>query len=155
MKFDRVNQYVQTGANIGVILSILFLAWQVSRTELLMKAQTRSTMAAQSAGLLFGEASNAELASVVRRSYAGEELSADDRFRLERLLQAYFRHWEDAHYQYRLGLYDDQEYSGQREAWRLRLSRPGVADFWCRGRANYSPAFVATIDDLLVKECAQ
>ena len=38
MKFERVNQYLQTGANVGVILSILFLALQISRTEDVMKA---------------------------------------------------------------------------------------------------------------------
>ena len=155
MNLDRVNQYVQTGANIGVILSILFLAWQISRTELVMQAQTRGALAQQASSLLYGEASDADLASIVRRSYAGEELSPDDQFRLERLLQAYFRHWENAHYLYRLGLYDIEEYNGQREAWRARLSRPGVADFWCRGRHLYSATFVASIDDLLERECAQ
>ena len=81
MNLDRVNQYVQTGANIGVILSILFLAWQISRTELVMQAQTRGALAQQASSLLYGEASDADLASIVRRSYAGEELSPDDQFR--------------------------------------------------------------------------
>ncbi len=155
MKFDRVNEYLQTGANIGVILSILFLALQVSRTEDVMKAQTRSTLASQSTALLFAEAADADLASIVRRRYAGEELSADDSFRYERLLQAYFRYWEDAHYQYRLGLYDDQEFSRQREAWRGRLQRPGVKDIWCRWRSFHSAPFANAVDELLERKCNQ
>jgi hypothetical protein len=153
MKFDRVNELLQTGANIGVILSILFLALQISRTEDVMKAQTRSTLASQSAALLFGEADNADLASIVRRSYGREELTADERFRLDRLLQAYFRHWESTHYQYRVGLFDKEEYSRLREAWRLRLARPGVADFWCSSRIAYSVAFATAIDNLLAEKC--
>jgi hypothetical protein len=153
MKFERVNQYLQTGANIGVILSILVLALQVSRTEDVMKAQTRSTLASQSATLLFGEADNAELANIVRRSYGGEGLTADERFRLDRLLQAYFRHWESTHYQYRAGLFDEEEYTRLREAWRVRLARPGVADFWCGGRIAYSVAFSTAIDNLLERKC--
>ncbi len=153
MKFERVNQYLQTGANIGVILSILVLALQISRTEDVMKAQTRSTLASQSSALLFGEADNAELANIVRRSYASEDLTADERFRLERLLQAYFRHWESTHYQYRVGLFDEEEYSRVREAWRMRLARPGVRELWCGGRANYSAAFVSAIDNLLERKC--
>jgi hypothetical protein len=153
MKFERVNQYLQTGANIGVILSILFLALQISRTEDVMKAQTRSTLASQSATLLFGEADNAELANIVRRSYDSEDLTADESFRLERLLQAYFRHWESTHYQYRVGLFDEEEYSRVREAWRVRLARPGVRELWCGGRAVYSAAFVSAIDNLLERQC--
>lgn len=153
MKFERVNQYLQTGANVGVILSILFLALQISRTEDVMKAQTRSALSSRSIELLTGEAANAELANIVRRSYDQEELSADERFRLDRLLQAYFRGWEDVQYQYRAGLFDEDEYRGLREAWRLRLARPGVADFWCSGRGNYSAAFVSAIDELLEREC--
>jgi hypothetical protein len=155
MKFERVNQYLQTGANIGVILSILFLALQISRTEDVMKAQTRSTLASQSSALLFGEANNAELANIVRKSYDREDLTADERFRLERLLQAYFRHWESTQYQYRVGLFDEEEYSRVREAWRLRLARPGVRELWCGGRTNYSALFVAAIDDLLNRQCDQ
>lgn len=153
MKFDRVNQYLQTGANIGVILSILFLALQVSRTEGVIKAQTRTAVASHATALLFGEASNADLASIVYRSYAGEELSDEDSFRLARLMQAYFRSWEDIHYQYRVGLFDEEAYSRVREAWRLRLARPGVREVWCSARGSYSEAFVGDIDEILVRKC--
>ena len=153
MQFERVNQYLQTGANIGVILSILFLALQISRTEDVMKAQTRSTLSSRSIEMLWGEGVNADLANIVRRSYDREELSADERFRLDRLLQAYFRGWEDVQYQYRAGLFDEDEYSRLREAWRLRLARPGVADFWCSGRSVYSAALVTVIDELLERKC--
>ena len=153
MKFDRVNQYLQTGANIGVILSILFLALQISRTEDVIKAQTRSAISSRSIELLFGEASNADLASIVYRSHAGEELSAEDSLRLARLTQAYFRQWEDVQYQYRAGLFDEDEYRGLREAWRQRLARPGVRELWCSGRASYSATIVAAIDELLERKC--
>lgn len=153
MKFDRVNQFLQTGANVGVILSILFLALQISRTEDVMKAQTRTALASRSIELLAGEAVNADLANIVRRSFDGGELSADERFRLDRLHQAYFRGWEDVHYQYRVGLFDEEEYSRLREAWRARLARPGVAEFWCSMRSYYSAAFVRAVDELLERKC--
>lgn len=153
MQFERVNQYLQTGANIGVILSILILALQISRTEDVIKAQTRSALASRSIELLTGEAVNGDLANIVRRSFDREELSADERFRLDRLHQAYFRGWEDVHYQYRVGLFDEEEYSHLREAWRARLARPGVADFWCLMRSYYSAAFVSAIDHLLERKC--
>ena len=82
-------------------------------------------------------------------SYDGEELSPDDRFRWDRISRAYFRYWENAHYQYRNGLYDEDEFAGAREAWKSRLSRPGVAAIWCDAEEMYSPEFVAEIERLL------
>lgn len=153
MNLDRTNQSLQVVANVGVILSILLLVFQLSRNEDVMKAQTRNALATESSHLLASEALNADLANIVRRSYDREPLSIDEVFRLERLLQAYFRHWENVDYQYRMGLYDKEEYSQQREAWRVRLARPNVAEFWCGGRAMYSAAFVESVDGLLHVKC--
>ena len=41
MNLDRVSQGVQLAANVGVILSIMFLAYQIGEQRELMKAQTR------------------------------------------------------------------------------------------------------------------
>jgi len=41
MNIDRVSQGVQLAANAGVILSIVFLAYQIGEQRELMKAQTR------------------------------------------------------------------------------------------------------------------
>lgn len=149
MNLDRVSQGVQLAANIGIILSIMFLAWQISENRDLTRAQTRSAIASESAGLLSNEALYADLASIVYRSNQGEELSAEEQFRLERLTLSYFRMWENAHYQYRNGLYDEAEFAGARNAWKVRLNRPRVTEIWCRTRVNYSPVFVADMATLL------
>lgn len=149
MNLDRVSQGVQLAANVGVILSIMFLAYQIGEQRELMKAQTRTAISSELIGLLVSEATDESLLSAERRSNDGEELSADDRFRLDRISRAYFRYWENAHYQYRNGLYDETEFAGSREGWKYRLSRPGVAASWCDSEKLYSPEFVAEIERLL------
>ena len=149
MNIDRMSQSVQLAANLGVILSIVFLAYQIGEQRELMKAQTRTAISSEVIGLLVSEATNESLLSAERRSNDGEMLSPDDRFRLDRLSRAYFRYWENAHYQYRNGLYDETEFAGSRAAWKFRLSRPGVAAIWCDAEQMYSPEFVAEIERLL------
>jgi hypothetical protein len=149
MNLDRVSQSVQLAANVGVILSIMFLAYQIAEQRELMKAQTRSALSSEVIGLLVSEATDDGLVSSLRRSNAGDELSPDDRFRLDRISRAYFRYWENAHYQYRNGLYDETEFAAQREGWKSRLSRPGVAVIWCDSVEMYSLEFVAEIERLL------
>lgn len=116
MKLDRLSQGVQVAANLGVILSIMFLAYQISENRELTRAQTRNAIATSTISLLSSEALDADLASLVRRNNDAEELSADEQFRLERWMYSYFRLWEDAHYQYRNGLYDEAEFAGARAA---------------------------------------
>lgn len=149
MNLDRVSQGVQLAANVGVILSIMFLAYQIGEQRELMKAQTRTAISSEVIGLFVSEATDEGLVNAERRSNDGEELSPDDRFRLDRISRAYFRYWENAHYQYRNGLYDETEFAGAREAWKHRLSRPRIAAIWCDVEAEYSPEFVAEIERLL------
>jgi hypothetical protein len=149
MNIDRVSQGVQLAANLGVILSIMVLAYQIGEQRELMKAQNRTAAASEVIGLLVSEATDEGLVSAVRRSFDGEELSPDDRFRLDRLNRANFRYWENMHYQYRMGLYDETEFAGSRVVWKSRLSRPGVAAVWCEVKEQYSAAFVAEVEPLL------
>ena len=149
MNLDRVSQGVQLAANVGVILSIMFLAYQIGEQRELMKAQTRTAISSEIIGLLVSEATDEGLLSMERRSNDGEKLSPDDRFRLDRISRAYFRYWENVHYQYRNGLYDETEFAGSRAGWKSRLSRPGVGAIWCDTEEQYSREFVAQIERLL------
>lgn len=124
MNLDRVGQGVQLAANVGVILSILFLAYQIAEQRELMKAQTRTDIASGITELLTSEATDANLANALRRNNDGEELSADDYFLLDRVTRAYFRYWEDVHYQYRNGLFERAPATRRR---RQCARRPGAA----------------------------
>jgi hypothetical protein len=149
MNIDRVSQGVQLAANVGVILSIMVLAYQIGEQRDLMKAQTRTATSSDMIGLLVSQATDEGLVSAMRRSFDGEELSPDDRFRLDRISRAYFRYFANAHYQYRNGLYDEEEFRGTRAALKTRLSRPGAAAIWCDSEEQYSREFVAEVERLL------
>ena len=149
MNIDRVSQSVQLAANVGVILSIAFLAYQIGEQRELMKAQNRTAAASEVIGLLVSEATDEGLVSAMRRSFDGEELSPDDRFRLDRISRAYLRYFANLHYQYRNGLYDEEEFGVARVGLKVRLSRPGVAAMWCATEEQYSREFVAEVERLL------
>jgi hypothetical protein len=149
MNIDRASQAVQLAANVGVILSIVFLAYQIGEQRELIKAQTRTVVSSDAIGLLVSEATDEGLVSAERRSWDGEELSPDDRFRLDRISRAWFRYYGNVFYQNRIGLVDEMEFAGSREAFRFRLSRPGVAAIWCDVVEQHSAAFAAEVERLL------
>jgi hypothetical protein len=60
-----------------------------------------------------------------------------------------FATWQNVHYQYRNGLYDEEEFRVARVGLKVRLSRPGVAAMWCDTEEQYSREFVAEVERLL------
>jgi hypothetical protein len=86
----------------------------------------------------------------LRRGGLGERLTDDEQFQFRIRSNALFRYWEDVHYQYRQGLYDEVEYSRQKAAWKATFaSSVGLVNYWHEARTLYSPLFASEIDALL------
>ena len=150
MNVDRLNQFLQIGANIGVLLSIAFLAFELGQNRDMIRAQTRHDLASGITDLLIAEASDDALLDLIVRSDQSLEISAVERLKVDLFRNARFRYWEDMHYQYRTGLYDEIEFSTQIEAIRSTLAvARSMVEYWCRTRNRYSPEFAEEIDSLL------
>ena len=155
MKKIDFGQTLQLLGNVGVVVGILLLAYELNQNRDLMRAQTRNDLAQNVIGLFVSDMDDGELADVIRRGLAGEELSGTESWRYERRMNAWFRHWENMHYQYRAGLYDETEASKNLEAIAVALERdPGWLEYWCRRGALYSSEFAAEFESLLgARQC--
>ena len=143
-------QWIALAANGGTIVGLLMVIMQLQQNRTLMRAQVRHELATTIVELLNSSASNSQLASVVRRAGAGEQLTEDEQFQFRLRSNALLRYWEDVHYQFRLGLYDEVEYSRQKAAWKATFaSSVGFVKYWFEVRTLYSPRFAAEIDGLL------
>ena len=143
-------QWIALAANGGTIVGLLMVIMQLQQNRTLMRAQVRHELATTIVELLNSSASNSQLASVVRRGGAGEQLTEDEQFQFRLRSNALLRYWEDVHYQFRLGLYDEVEYSRQKAAWKASFaSSVGFVKYWFEVRTLYSPRFAAEIDGLL------
>ena len=150
MKLDRVNQLLQVAANLGVILSITFLAFELSQNRDMMTAQTRNEITQGAVELLTLAVNDGDFQRIIRRARSGEEMSEDEQWQFERHQNGWFRYWENMHYQYRNGLFDEIEFAGQIGAIGAGLSvSPGIVNYWCRVRSLYSPEFAREMEGLL------
>jgi hypothetical protein len=150
MSKERLIQAIALGANCVTILGLLLVIVQLQQNRALMRAQVRHELATTIVDLLNSSASNSQLASVLRRAGQGEQLTEDEQFQFRLRSNALFRYWEDVHYQYRLGLYDEEEYSRQKAAWKATFaSSVGLVNYWSEVRTLYSPRFESEIDGLL------
>ncbi len=63
---------------------------------------------------------------------------------------AELRYHENVHYQYRHGLYDEEEYRAHRAQWsNFVFQQKGRVAMFCATRPGLSPEFVAEIEGLL------
>lgn len=150
MKKLELGQIIGILANVGVLVGILLLVYELSQSREMMRAQTRNDLSQNVIQLFISDMSDSELSDLIRRGLAGDELSENESWRFDRRMNAWFRYWENVHYQYRAGLYDEIEFATQLEAIAVAAARdPGWAEYWCRRGFVYSPEFAAEFDGLL------
>ena len=153
MTSDKVLRWATLAANLGAVVGLILLVLGLKQNEAIMRAQTRNELAVGIVDLFARVAENPELASLRRRADTGEELTPDETYQYEIITRAFFRYWENVHYQYRQGLYDGAEFGRQREAWRdYAQSSPALIKFWCAESSQFSPEFVSAFDALLPRD---
>jgi hypothetical protein len=150
---ERLTRWLTVGANLGVLVGIILLIVELDQNRDMMRAQTRHELSMGIVDLLQTPASNEQLADLMFRAKSGEELTPRELFQFQMRTNALLRYWEDVHYQYRAGLYDDIEFGKQRDAWKVSFSNSGRAlQYWCQVRSLYSPEFASEMDDLLANK---
>ena len=108
---DWLRRWLTLGTSLGAIIGLVLVVVQLEQTREMMRAQMRHDLAMGIVDLLNSAAENSQLAGVLRRGGAGEEMTADEHYQFRARTNALFRYWEDVHYQYRQGLYDQDEFS--------------------------------------------
>ena len=135
------------GANVGVLVGIVLLVVELSQNRDMMRAQTRNELSRSVIDVVSMTAGNSQLADIIVRSNHDEELKDFERYMYLSRSEAVFRLWENVHYQYRKGMYDEDEYSKHLETMRVVLENSkGLVTYWCLRRSMYSAAFASVID---------
>ena len=150
MDTARLNQWLTLGANLAVLVGILLLVAELAQNRELMRAQMRTELSNGIIEILGFTATNPVLAEIVQRADNGEELTHSELLQYRHRVYGLFRYLENLHYQYRIGLFEEQEYSSQKLAWAAYLNNSNAAATeWCRLRPSVSPKFRKEVDAVL------
>lgn len=139
-------------ASIGVIVSLVYLAVQTKSNTRAIRAQTRSSITDQVLtvqSLMFDS-------DEYRRAFAkyarNETLDPSERDLLDREALLFFKHMENAQFQYESGLYDSGEYEAQRRIWIKRFRVHSYwRDAWEFYKDTLSPRLVAEVQPIVDK----
>ena len=150
MNSDTLHRWLTLAANLGVLFGLILLVVELGQNRSMMMAQTRNELSSGVVELFVRVAENPELADLRRRADEGEVLSDREFYQYAMVTRAFFRYWENVHYQYRHGMYDDLEFSRQRVSWRQYAERsPALVRYWCDQRSGFSDMFVAEFNALM------
>lgn len=153
MDAERLHRWLNLSANVAVFIGLILVTMELYQNREIVRAQTRDQIATTVVEMQVEIATNPQLVEVMDRANRGEELSTAEALQVFLAINAIIRSWENVHYQYRSGLYDDIEFDAQRKAWRTILeSGRAFTEFWCQQRTLFSPAFAADLENLLPKD---
>ena len=132
-------------ANLAVVGGIVFLGIEVRQNTQMMRAQTRNEISQSIIGFLDLEREPG-MREALQRQWGGVE---GDQFYLHNFANSMLRLWENIHYQYQSGLFEEAEFQAEIVVWDRATRQPFVMDYWNSSRDEYSETFRAVIDSLI------
>ena len=147
MKKIDLGQTANTLASVGVIVGILLLVYELNQNRDMTRAQTRNEISRGLVELLSSTSTSVELAGAWARARQGETLMPAPALMLETFSESIFRYWENSHYQYREGLYDEEEFSKHLDTIIGLVSGDApLMNWWCANQSTYSTAFAEDLN---------
>jgi hypothetical protein len=149
---EKVNRWLTLGANLGVLVGIVLILIELNQNASMIRGQTRNDVSVELIDLMSQVATNPQLAGLVNKVNQGDVLTPEELIQFQHREIAMIRYFENVYYQYRQGLYDESEFSTQREAW-ARYMNPARVSFWCGYRTTVSEDFRAEMDTAWDVQC--
>ncbi len=171
MNWDAIGAIAELLGAIGVIASLVYLAVQIRHGQRAVRASTYQQYRQGNHQAINSALTVPGLASTVSSGLVDfEQLDPEDAFRFTFWINGVMHSYDNACYQYRLGMLDDDRWAMHRADIVQFFETPGVAQWWRSnapsqvdfkarrggvvrgGGATYSPEFVALVSEILGEE---
>lgn len=146
----KIENWINVGSSLGVILGIAFLALQIRQNTDMMRSQARDSITEKQ--MMYSEwvTTEPEMAAALAEAGRGMESMTPD----HRLMYAYFmagvwREWENSYYQFERGLFEIEEFEPRMERWRAQMLSPSARALWRGNRLWYAPNFRSVVDNIV------
>lgn len=141
-KLDQINRWMTLAANVGVLLGILFLVFELRQNTTASRAEAASNYQDTFSEVELFIARDAEFAALLVAGRNGDELSYVDQFRLTVFYGNVLRTWQNAHFQYEAGTLNKDLWLSIRTRFAGILSEDrGLLDHWSNHQSEFTPAF--------------
>ncbi len=145
---EKLNQWLTLLANVGVLLGIAFLAFEVQQNTTAIQSQTRATVFSGVQEELW---KNMEYTDVTLNMLSSRQnLSPEEKVRFDAWMMASMKAREFAWLEFRSGNFDPIQWEQEQIVISLVLGCSRCRDWWKKlGRLGFNPEFVAITDNLI------
>ncbi len=146
MNWEAVGAIGETVGAVGVVVTLFYLALQIRQQnrESRIAAVHELNEAFRGSITSFQDAGLADIFSRAKDDF--QSLTEPERLRFIAMVQAVFRVWEDAFYQYDLGRLDPGIWNAMLVQFSGYLSLPGVLRVWEIRKQAYNQRFREFVD---------
>ena len=143
MTAENLNRWITLGANIAVLIGIVFVALELRQNNELMAAEARFNRVTVSRDAWQAMAENGDYADLLVRARRGEELSATDEFRATASTMRYLVNMD---WMYRELPADSPERNYLRQSLISASTNPMFLRVWAAQKIYFSPTFVEWVE---------
>lgn len=152
MKLQDADKWLSVIANLGVIVGIIFLAYELRQNTLATDLEVASNFHNSFSEIEMLIAGDSEFSQLLLKGRDNEKVTPHESFRLAVFYGNVLRHWQNVHFQYFSGGLDEDIWLGQQEYFTLVLSQDArLAEHWRTSKNHYSPRFNRVMQTMIGK----
>ena len=150
MDNDRLNRWLTLGANFGVLIGLLLLVAEIRQTNAIARAEAINEMTQNSYTILQMYRDSRNITALDRVSNVGwEELTHEEQLLLSSVESMFMSHVQNAYYQHKLGIYDDEQFEAVLWNMEQSLKIAWRRTIWENAKDSYTREFRAFVDNRL------
>ena len=143
---------MQLLASIGVILSLIFVGVQIQQSREIAIADIYQQRTALLISQLNPFLPPERIHEAIEKISAGQPLSASENRMMSTLMSTRIAYWENNHFQYQLGLLDEEQWKASQNNIRRLGSVPNFRETWLLERHEVRKSFADEVDKILAEE---
>ena len=153
MNWDAIGVIAEVVAASGVIITLIYLAFQVRQNTSALKVSTHQDLVSNQIAAMDLVGGNPQVAELlVRADEAYDEMTAAERKQYSFYCLSMFNVFQSARFNYEAGLLNEEIW----KAWvrgyaSVLVTSPGVRKEWAGLRELYTPNIRAVVDDIIAQ----
>lgn len=151
MQSSKLNDWIQIAALIGVILSLVFVGFEIRLSRQVAIADVFQQKTALAVQVQHGGMSAERYTVAIEKMLAEQPLTPHEKSMLQFYQNPWFQYWENVHFQHEIGLLSEAAWQGSRNSIRSRLRNPIYQEWWKTQRTYWREPFAIEVDGILAE----
>ena len=149
MNYSKLNDWLVLLANVGVVVGLALLIFEIRQNSEMMRAQITQSRAEAAMSLASEYFNSDHLPRIYDKLRVGEPISWEERSRLRVWFRSSLRNQENNFLQYSEGYLGSHIPNASAEAVRNILQLEVAREYWTENRASFDGEFAEFVDQVL------